>query len=403
MSSGWKFFLILCCLSLTQGSVNAAEPKRSIRPDATIGTASAVISTAEQLIQTAQLFPVDQQQQLIGAGDASKQIEQTLDNLQRVLMTGGSELNAVVKLNCYVANDDLVPVIQKSLVQRFHAPALPAVSFVTTRLPISEVLVAVDAIAELKPVSASGIPPVASESRYLASSRVAARTLHFISGQAEKGANLPEATRKTLLSLEASLKFCGRSKLDVRQIKCFLTPMSKIADVRSELEAYYGAQSIPPVSFVEWQSTLPIEIEVLADGMPETGLEPPGKLVYLTPPGMSTSPVFSRICRIHESPLIFVSGLYGQAGSNGTQQVETIFGDLGAILKESGGDLQHLVKATYYVSQDEPSQKLNELRPRYYNPKSPPAASKAQVTGVGRPGTGLTIDMIAIPAGIAPK
>jgi hypothetical protein len=50
------------------------------------------------------------------------------------------------------------------------------------------------------------------------------------------------------------------------------------------------------------------------------------------------------------------------------------------------------------ASTDEASRKLNELRPKYYDPKRPPAASKAMVTGVGADGKSVTLDMIAVAA-----
>jgi hypothetical protein len=55
------------------------------------------------------------------------------------------------------------------------------------------------------------------------------------------------------------------------------------------------------------------------------------------------------------------------------------------------------VKATYYISTDEASAKLNQLRPRFYDPQRPPGASKAPVAGTGRAGKTITLDMIAVP------
>ena len=46
---------------------------------------------------------------------------------------------------------------------------------------------------------------------------------------------------------------------------------------------------------------------------------------------------------------------------------------------------------------DEASKALNELRPRYYDPRTPPAASKAVVKDVGLEGRTITLDMIAAP------
>jgi len=373
----------------------ADSPLKVIRPNATTGSAAAVISSAPRLLLTSQIQPMDGQGRAVGGTDTAKQIAQLFHNLNSVLSNSGVRLDDVVKLNFYVTRDDLVKKVQEALAKHFTPSHSPAVSYVTTRLPNPEALVAVDAIVAL----GQGVPS-SSTLQMIGQPQttvVTTETVFFISGQAEKASDLSEATRKTLLSLETSLKFCGRSKRDIRQIKCFLTPMSKVAEVELEIKSFCDGIPIPAVSYVEWQSTLPIEIEVIADGTPENGLVPTGALVYLAPPGLPASPVFSRICRIHKQPLIFVSGLHGAAGSNGTQQVEALFHDLNQILQESGSDLKHLVKATYYVSQDEPSQKLNELRPRYYDPMSPPAASKAQVMGVGKAGTGITLDMIAVP------
>ena len=93
---------------------------------------------------------------------------------------------------------------------------------------------------------------------------------------------------------------------------------------------------------------------------------------------------------------VYVSSLCGGNSENAQAEVTSIFSSLTDILKRSGSDFNHLAKATYYVSDTEASAKLNELRPRYYHPDSPPAASKATVEGVGISGKGISIDMIGV-------
>jgi enamine deaminase RidA (YjgF/YER057c/UK114 family) len=61
-----------------------------------------------------------------------------------------------------------------------------------------------------------------------------------------------------------------------------------------------------------------------------------------------------------------------------------------------GTDLDHLVKATYYVTDEETSSRLDVIRPKFYSPNRPPAASRAMVAGVGFPERSVTIDMIAV-------
>ena len=73
-----------------------------------------------------------------------------------------------------------------------------------------------------------------------------------------------------------------------------------------------------------------------------------------------------------------------------------MFVQLKGILSETGSDLGHLAKATYYVSDDEASNMLNQVRSNFLDPERAPAASKVTVHGVGRAGCTLTMDMIAV-------
>ena len=57
----------------------------------------------------------------------------------------------------------------------------------------------------------------------------------------------------------------------------------------------------------------------------------------------------------------------------------------------------HLVKATYYVNDDDLNKWHNTVRPDYFSPRRPPAASKASVSGVGRAGHGIAMDFIVVP------
>jgi enamine deaminase RidA (YjgF/YER057c/UK114 family) len=103
------------------------------------------------------------------------------------------------------------------------------------------------------------------------------------------------------------------------------------------------------------------------------------------------------VARINHGPTIYLSGLYAARAKDAAEEVNEIFSTMRDLLEKTGSDLRHLAKATYYVSTHDASDKLNELRPRYYDPRRPPAASKAFVAGVGMPGKSLTLDMIAVP------
>ena len=215
----------------------------------------------------------------------------------------------------------------------------------------------------------------------------------YIAGQAEKGATLGKATRATMASLHKTLEFLGRSDSDIVQIKSFLSPMTSVAEAQRELSAFFGERPVPPSVWVEWTSPL-IEIELIAWGGPK---KEGSKVEFLTPPGMTTSPVYSRVARVNSNRLIYLPGLFARQSADGAGEVIDIFSQVDETLKEVGSDRRHLVKATYYCSTNDASLKLNELRPKYYDPQRPPAASKAMVKETGRVERGLTIDLIAVP------
>ena len=58
--------------------------------------------------------------------------------------------------------------------------------------------------------------------------------------------------------------------------------------------------------------------------------------------------------------------------------------------------MRHLVKATYYVSDNDAARWVDRTRPRVFDPVRPPAASKLMVHGVGHPRRTMTVDMIAV-------
>jgi enamine deaminase RidA (YjgF/YER057c/UK114 family) len=224
----------------------------------------------------------------------------------------------------------------------------------------------------------------------------------YVSGQAEPDPDLARSTRRTLEGLDATLKYLGLSRASIVQVKAFMQPMTAAAEVEREVEAFFGEGSVPPLALVDWRSSRsqPVEIELVAAAGPSK--EGGETVEYLTPPGLKPSPVFSRVARVNRGGAIYVSGLYGRHGAFGASEVKEVLDELGKVLAEAGGDFRHLVKATYYVATDETSRALNELRPKYYDPSRPPAASKAMVAGVGSDGRSVTLDMIAVPAGDRP-
>lgn len=371
---------------------------RYIEPNAKTGSSAAVVVGDVPLVQTDQIFSSANVAGDVDPVSVEQQIQSLFGKLDSVLKRGGSGLDRSVKLNIYVAEWKLIRQVNAELARQFQGDHQPAVAFIVTRPADQRSLVAVDAIATTTKQPGRSAQILRDEKNDAAVSIVPDGTRIYVSGQAARNESLGEATRGTLEQLQETLRFLRRRPEDILQIKCFLQPMSKADLVRAEIKRFFSPKPVPPVSLVEWQSgaTVPIEIEIVAYG----GRNRTGPVVeYLTPPGMKASPVFSRVTRINHSKSIYISGLYPAEESSETiPEVEQLFSSLKRILKKSGSDLRHLVKATYYVSADHTSRSLNELRPKYYDPDRPPAASKAKVADVGQPGAGFTLDMIAVPA-----
>jgi enamine deaminase RidA (YjgF/YER057c/UK114 family) len=205
--------------------------------------------------------------------------------------------------------------------------------------------------------------------------------------------------RKTLESVAATLKHLGLGLKDVVQVKSFVGPIEAVDGAEREIIAFFKDEPlVPPMVFVASTTAPSIEIELIASAA-AAPVKAAAAVEYITPPGMTTSPVFSRVARMAAGPTIYFSGLYGESEQNGFEETLEIFNQLGVLMGRTDTDVRHLVKATYYVSTDEASTNLNERCLKVYNPQRPPAASKAPVSGTGFKGSTITIDMIAAPRG----
>jgi enamine deaminase RidA (YjgF/YER057c/UK114 family) len=373
-----------------------------IESDAVTGSSLAVVVDDVPLAHTMQVLPFDAGGRLVGGDDAAKQTEQVLANLDQVLRRAKSNLENVAKLNIYLARDEDLPKVRAALAKFFSGPVKPAVAFVTGDLAEIGALVAMDAVA-VSSLETKSVPLTRADEERSAEGRVSGIApvavlpvgpKLYVSGMADTNSLIP-ATRKTLEKLVAAIGHLGSPPADIVQLKIFLQPMSQVAAVRKEVADFFGGKA-PPTVFVEWISANPVvEIELIAAAKGDPGGET-NSVSYLTPPGTTDSKFYRRVAHVNRGKLIYVSGLYGTKSSDGTGQVREIFAALGDVTKQAGSDFEHLVKATYYVTDNDASNKLNELRPEYYHPQRPPAASKAKVRGVGVSGKTVTMDMIAV-------
>jgi enamine deaminase RidA (YjgF/YER057c/UK114 family) len=376
--------------------VGAAELKRVEHDTVEARSGAVVVDSGGSLAHTAQLYPADENGKILFAGDTYKQTEMVFELLDKVLKAIHAKRESVVKLNVYVANDEINAEVRTEIRRRF-GKSLPAVSYMRGQLLHEESLIALDAVVvvakkleKVESLSIKGVHPAPGGSHVtiLPAGRKA-----YVSGLASKG-TMAQATDETMKQLWGILDFLQAEPAQIVQFKAFLNPMTDHAVVLAEIKKRFPQGSWPVVHLVEWTSTIPIEIEMIV-ALPKAAEKLP-VVEYLTPPGVTASPVYSRIARVNGGKEVYVSGLFGEAAVNGDKQLVAIFAELRRLSESAGSDLRHLLKATYYVASDDANRRLNTIRPDYYDPARPPAASKASVRGVGLPGRTVTLDMIAV-------
>jgi enamine deaminase RidA (YjgF/YER057c/UK114 family) len=371
-----KKILLLSGLLLAVYNLCAAQTLRYVP--------GAVIVDAAPLAHTALILPLNDAGKLIGKDNALQQINQVFSNLSRALEGVRSKSKDIIKLHVSVTSTELVPLVKEQIARRFAKGKEPAVSFIVGDLLHPGVLLAMDAVA------VSALP----DSKVVRSLQVGVLPkggMVFISGMAADG-RLPEATANTMQQLLATLQFLGLNKEHIVQVRAFVHPVDSTGLVEQEVKAFFAGSPMPPVVYTGWNSKSPlVEIELIAASPAGSAAQ----VEYLTPPGASPSPVYSKVCRINHGKKIYLSGIYGQ-GNDIQSQLQTAFDALKDMMKKCDSDLEHLAKALYYVSSNEISTSLTDIRKKYYNPKRPPAATKGLLSQTGPGGSQILIDMIGV-------
>jgi enamine deaminase RidA (YjgF/YER057c/UK114 family) len=410
--------VMVCCLATVADCPAAEETAQgSVRYfplDAPAGMSQAVVVQGLPLVYTRQLLPLDAQGQLVGEGSADRQIEQVLDNLEAVLDAAGSGLDKLVRLNVYALSHQTAGRVRELLSKRLDPACRPAITAVLTPMTHRKAVVAVDAVAVA--VATNGHQPEVGRSvpgEAVALQRVEAVAgekdcadvavmpsggVAYLSGQPESGGLAVSAVAKSLSTLLGRLDQLELSPAQVVQLKVFLTPASSADEALREVKRLFPGQLTPPVVFVGWIASAPVEIELVAQLPPM--LRAPGQpaetIEYYNPPEVKPSPAFSRVALVRAQRQIYISGLSARAPGDGEAQARDVFAQLESVLAKTGSDMRHLAKATYYVSDDDGSRGIDILRREVLDPERPPAASKVTVYGVGQSDRTLTIDMIAV-------
>ena len=368
--------------------------------DAPPGMSQAVIVQGLPLVHTRQLLPLDVEGKIVGEGSADRQIEQVLDNLEAVLKNSGSGMDKLVRVNVYALSTPTVENFREHLSKRLDPAVWPTITSVLTPLADRKALVSVDAVAAAADRGKTKVeyircPAVAGHDGCTDAAVLPRGGIAYLSGQPDEGAVAESAVARSVAGLIKTMKHLKIMPKDVVQLKVFLRPMTSAEEVLAELRKLFPTPRLPPVVFVEWLAAVPVEIEMIAQLPPSS--KPGEEVVYYTPPEVRPSNTFSKAVLLRGDTQIYISGLYARVPSRGEPQAVYLFDQMQDVLKKSGGDMRHLVKASYYVSDDDAARWIDRLRPRVYDPSRPPAASKVMVHGVGMAQRTMTVDMIAVP------
>lgn len=402
-------FAAVCCVALSGNYLHAQEGSAAsiqyIPIKATVDAPAGMFKTAVlvdtmPLVHTRQLFPFDADGKLVGEGAADQQIDQVLANLEAVLQDSGSGMDKLIRVNVYALSTAIVAKFHQRLSKRLGAQVRPAITSVQTPTPHRGVLIAIDAVAggteSGENVTLRRCDTIAGDDQCADAAVLPAGGIAYLSGQPEGFELTKLPTTKSMARLLKTLEQLQLAPEDVVQVRVFLDPVTGAEEVLREVQAFFPDQLTPPIVFVEWLASLPVEIEMIARLPATDGAAEP--VEYFDPPEFRPSNTFSRVALMRADRQIYIAGLYASKPSRGQPQADLLFAQLDEVLQKTGSDMRHLVKATYYVSDNDAARWVDRTRPKVFDPVRPPAASKLMVHGVGHSQRTMTIDMIAVPA-----
>ncbi len=390
----WGCSLIGASVSFDVGvSIFGGEPMHYTDDGETISYA--VSSARRDLGFTRQILSSDADQ-----GDFGATV--LVEKLRTILEAGDASLKDVLRLNVHLANakSDLRGAAEKMIADHWPAGQTPAVTFIPGLFP-GGVPMACDAVFVL-PNCGQEVYPITQSAanspvRVDAVVAPAKRDLIFVSGCAVDGATYAESILPTVDQiLNVHLFPHGVQLSDVVQVRAYVGDLDNWAVAEAMINSRFVDLPPPPIVFVEWANRDSVEIEFIAAA--SSAADTDQGVSFFTPQTLVASPLYSRVAIVHSQEIIYFSGMLGTTNQSPTAQVTSVFDNLKRRTEAVGSDLRNLVKATYLVSDREVDQAVNALRPNYYDPTRPPAASKIFRTSVGAIDRDLLVDMIAVPA-----
>ncbi|MEQ9072187.1 MAG: RidA family protein, partial [Gimesia chilikensis] len=140
---------LLTAVALLALTGSAAAEVAYLNPSAETGTSQCAVVKNSVLAHTSQILPINFNGGQVAAGNAGDQTALVLQNLDYLLGKVDATLYRIVKLNVYVAREELVSEVKQRLVKELKFKVQPACTFVVTKLADPKALVAMDVVAAL--------------------------------------------------------------------------------------------------------------------------------------------------------------------------------------------------------------------------------------------------------------
>jgi len=325
-----------------------------------------------------------------------------MEKLGMIANSAEAKISDVVRLNIYLANDspELRRAAEKMVEHTWEKGKAPATTILPSQLP-GEVPIACDAVIALNSSSEKVEPVLQDKARlrfkYDAMVAPAGRDILFASGRVGKGDSLKIAIAESMKFHKEDLAPLKINLADAIQVKAFIPDVTKWEEAEKLIESSFGEGGAPPIIFVQWSRENSVEIELVL-ATPEH-IENEEGVSFFIAEGAKASPVYSRNGRLHGDHIIFFGGMTGKASTLPEMQVKSLFQGLKKKVAIVGSDMRHLVKATYFVSDNDVDKEVTPQRKVFYDPKRPPAASKISCASIGYENFGLLVDMIAVGKG----
>ncbi|MCG8601874.1 MAG: RidA family protein [Verrucomicrobiales bacterium] len=318
------------------------------------------------------------------SGDGAAMVEE----LRRIAGLCDASLKNVVRLNVYIGRE--VPELRstaEALIEEFRVEGnTPAVSIIPGKLPRGALL-GIDAVLVLK--SRSDEISFVGRDAGIAPAR---KGIVFASGRVAKAKTYAESIPEMHKLVMGDTEHLGVSEDDIVAVRAFINDFANWEKAEAEIASIFGERT-PPVVFLEWEREDTIEVEYIFATPASTTDEP---VIHHFPNTPKASPSFSRGSVVHSKEIIFMGAMFGEPGDP-EKEVVSLLDTVVKNAEEAGSDVDHLAKTTYFVNDSEVDKAAGPVRPKYYHPDTPPAASKIRREHVGLPGHHISMDMIAVP------